>query len=218
MSTIADLKYSLGSGAKTNKFKIDITKPTLVATLDGDQKVSTEKIPILVTATSLPEKSINTVNVMHRGRKFPIRDIAMFNESWSVTFYNDAKFEIRKYFEDWMYNIDRFDNFFTMDSFIQNNMILGYMQDITVSQLGCNDNKTIATYTLYHAFPTKIDSVNLNADETNQLSKTTITFTYSYWKRDETLAGTVKQTASGIKQLVSNKPIDTIKNALKGLF
>lgn len=213
--TINDLKYSIGGGAKTNKFEVIIEKPILVSSMDNDKNVEKTKIPLLVSSTNLPEKNISVVNVMHRGRKFPIRDVGNFTDQWSCTFYNDDKLAIRSYFEDWMYNIDRIDNFFTMDSYIQNNMFLGYMQDIKVNQLDGMGN-IVASYILYHAFPSNLDSIALNSEEKSVISKSTVTFTYSYWRR-ENAPNAIKQATSIISNTIKD-PKNTVMGIIKGLF
>jgi hypothetical protein len=206
---ISTLKNQIGAGANTSKFMISIPVPMLLRAgnfankliqkipliggiiSDGNTSVpGNDEIRVLCKATTFPEKSINTINIMHRGHAFVVRSTAEFSHKWDVTFYNTADLNLRHFFEGWIYNIDKFDNvvnfgpigptLFPSNYMGAGTLNSGYMTDLKVHQL-CND-KITAGYEFSYAFPIAISATELNASTPNIISEFTVTFAYSYWK------------------------------------
>ena len=198
------LKHALGNGANPSKFKVEITIPMILSASalinktvakvplvgnminsGGAQNIPpATAISVLAKATSLPSKSISTVDIWHRGHKFTTRGVATFPERWDVTFYNTADLNLRQFFEGWMYEIDRFDaivlpTLFINDYFGMGSLNSGYMTNIRVFQLtsGCST----AGYEFSYAFPVSISETQLNSANNDSISEFTVTFAYSYW-------------------------------------
>jgi hypothetical protein len=196
---INDFKNIIKNGSRTNKFKVNITAPALsslvshVSSLLGGNTfdVNTETISLMAKETTIPAKAMAVVDIWYRGRKYPIRGKATFENKWDVTFYNDADMRIRGFFEEWMYQIDRYDSalyttLYTQNYLGTNSINLGYMSDITLQQL-CSDGSTVtAEYLLKRAFPIAISSQKLDGADVNQISTFTVTFSYDYWTRQNT--------------------------------
>lgn len=201
---ISQLKNSLGTGANPSKFKVEIVIPimlrasgfinTAVSNLPivGDYMANsgpksipdTDIIGILAKATSLPDKSIGTIDVWHRGHKFTVRGAAQFTGRWSVTFYNTPDLNLRQFFEGWMYEIDRYDSVLTSTIFPNDYLGVGsinsgYMTNLKVYQL-CSKGVS-AGYEFFYAFPIEISSTELGSNLTNTISEFSVTFAYSYW-------------------------------------
>lgn len=204
---IKDLQNALGGGAKTNKFKVIINAPMLSAItnlannfLGGPtSNPDSNTLSILAKNTTIPAKTIGQVDIWHRGRKYPIRGKAAFEHRWDITFYNDAKMNVRRFFEEWMYEIDRYDSILT-ESLYTNNYLgtnsinIGYMTNLRVQQL-CSENKISADYEIVHAFPIGISSQPLDSSSNNRISEFTVTFSYDYWIPYETngIAGVINK-------------------------
>ena len=123
MSTVQDLKVAIGSGARPSRFTINIPIPSngffqpLLNSVNnftenipfiGDRFLAEHKknsdniVSLLATATSIPEKSITTTDIWHRGHKYVIRGVSDYTNSWIVTFHDTADLKIRRFFENWM--------------------------------------------------------------------------------------------------------------------
>ena len=202
---INDLKATLGSGASPTKFSIKIPMPLMLRAMTfGSSLLS--KIPmvggmlssgptstpddhsinVLVKKASIPEKTVGTVDVQHRGVKYVIRGVSEFPNRWDVTFHNTADLALRRFFEEWMYQIHRVDHGILPATMFPNNYFgtgslnTGYMVDIEVSQHCQNGNKT-ANYELSYAFPVGLSAIELDSSAINTISEFTVTFAYSYW-------------------------------------
>lgn len=199
MAAVTDTLLSeLKGGALTNKFEISITPPMmLMATnflnkLTGGQTKNPNKnqIRVLAKSTSIPTKSISTVDVWHRGMKYPIRGKANFDNSWDITFYNDRDLALRGFFEEWMLQIDNYDSLLLTTPFTNNYLgfnkfvNLGYMTNMSVFQL-CGQGKRIAEYEITHAFPKSITGHQYTS-EAGSVSDFTVTFSYDTWIRKYT--------------------------------
>jgi hypothetical protein len=201
---INDLKHALGTGANPSKFRIDITIPIVLRassfinnivqkiplvgnTLNSGGATNVPKsdnISILCKATSLPEKSVSTIDIMHRGHKFTVRGVAQFPGRWTATFYNTADLNLRQFFEGWMYEMDRYNAILVPTSFPNDylgfgSINSGYMTNLKINQL-CSQGIS-AGYEFFYAFPIEVSSTELNSMTTNTVSEFTVTFAYSYW-------------------------------------
>lgn len=142
----------------------------------------------LAKSTSFPGKSISTVNVIKQGRTYPIRGVAEFDHTWDVTFYNTADLDIKWFFEDWMYQIDRHDSLLYRTPFINNylgttSVNSGYMTNLKVKHIStCEGKDSQPEFELVHSWPSRISDVQLSADSKN-VTEFTVTFHYDYWER-----------------------------------
>jgi hypothetical protein len=186
----------MGHGDRVNKFEVEIQAPSLLRAIAAlsPQKTDTgkkidwsltsrdnkDRIMMLCKSTSLPEKEVGTVDIWRRGRKFKIRDTSQFSGSWTAEFYNDENLTLRRAFENWMFEIDRYDSLLVPTTFITNGLIVGYMGDIYIHKKN-NKNQDNITYRLRYAFPIRISETSLSTEGTG-VSTFTVTFAYSYWK------------------------------------
>ena len=197
-NTVTDLLHTLKAPALSSKYEITITPPlVLMGTnilnkiLGGQTKnPSQNDFKVLASATSLPGKTISTVEVYNRGRKYPIRGVATWEHQWDVTFYNTYDLKLRKFFEEWMYNIDKFDSMLFRTPFMNNYfgagaLNSGYMTNIRVAQLGnganCDGKQVRNEYEIVHAWPIKISDVGLSAEQ-GKATDFTVTFAYDWWE------------------------------------
>lgn len=164
---VASITSTLGHGDRGNKFAIDI--PWIFSGSDASKyKTLTTN---LVKSTELPAAELQVTEIMHKGRKLPIRDTLNFNNIWEVTFYVDSLYDIKTMMEEWMFIVSK-------PTTVEQ---LNYDTTITIGKL--NEVGKVATmYSMYNAFPIKVGEVTLNR-ENKGISELTVTFAFSYWDK-----------------------------------
>ena len=189
-----------GHGDRINKFEISITPPASLATVgflstnsinqfgqavdtNLNSQMNKERVSMLCKSASIPEKEIGTVDIWRRGQRFTIRDVTKFQGTWSCEFYNDNNLSLRRAFEKWMYEIDKFKALVVPTTLVTNSTILGYMGTVYINKKNHNNQDQI-TYKLRYAFPTRVSEVPLSTESTG-ITTFTVTFAYSYWEVDE---------------------------------
>ena len=198
-SSIANLKDTLGLGARANLFEVSIAFPVAVtgngteAWQGPDQGVLTStNVNILVKAAQVPAFTIGTIEVPYKaGRRIKIPGDRTFAD-WTVTVINDEQHVARRAFTAWIDMISRGNYNSATKSSVKN-----YYRDLTVTQLKGSGN-AVRVYKLLDAFPTDVSGVDLSMDSTDTLSEFTVNFQYQYLK-----AGTqteVDASKSQIKQ------------------
>jgi hypothetical protein len=160
--SLETLKSTLGLGARANKFRVNL--PYGGSNMD-----------VLAKGSSLPDLTLGTIEVWHKGRKMLVAGEAQYAGTWDVTFYNTASMDFRQVFID---EINRIDSYKTEVKSVPDN--LSYMKDLTVSQLDSNDAVT-KTYKLFNAFPTVVSSIDLASETADTITEFTVTFSYSHW-------------------------------------
>lgn len=102
-------------------------------------------------------------------------------EAISMTFYVDKDFEVKSFFDRWMFSIVNPNNFnVSYDDNGKNAGFNKYTTDITINQLDEKDNITYAV-NLIDAFPKVMNMMDLNMSSTNQVHKLNVTFGYRKW-------------------------------------
>lgn len=166
------LRQRLGWGARANKYLLKMVTPSGIS-------INNDEILAFCKGASIPERTIGAAELYIQGRKIPIPGDASFSNIWDVTFYNDAKHNLRKQFENWIEKLD---------SFTEHRRSFGgtsYWADkMTISQLDAqNQLVENATWEFYHVFPTTIGSVEFGADTNDTISEFQVTFSFAHYKR-----------------------------------
>ena len=198
-SSIANLKDTLGLGARANLFEVSLAFPIAVtgnatgAWQGPDQTtITTTNVNILVKAAQVPAFTIGTIEVPYKaGRRIKIPGDRTFAD-WTVTVINDEQHVARRAFTAWIDMISKGNYNSATKSSVKN-----YYRDLTVTQLKGSGN-AVRVYKLLDAFPTDVSGVDLSMDSTDTLSEFTVNFQYQYLK-----AGTqteVDASKSQIKQ------------------
>jgi hypothetical protein len=194
----AKVQEAMGHGDRVNKFEVEIQAPIMVRTLNLLQKQQTNlgqnidvnlmsdlnrsRIALLCKSTTLPEMEVGTVDIWRRGQKFTIRDTVRFSGHWTAEFYNDENLSLRRAFERWMSEIDRYKSLMVPTAFLSNTTLLGYMGDVYIHKKN-NQNQDNISYNLKYAFPIKVSETSLNTESTG-VSTFTVTFAYSHWETE----------------------------------
>lgn len=198
-SSIANLKDTLGLGARANLFEVSLAFPIAVTGNASDAwqgpdqtTITTTNINILVKAAQVPAFTIGTIEVPYKaGRRIKIPGDRTFAD-WTVTVINDEQHVARRAFAAWIDMISKGNYNSATKSSVKN-----YYRDLTVTQLKGSGN-AVRVYKLLDAFPTDVSGVDLSMDSTDTLSEFTVNFQYQYLK-----AGTqaeVDASKSQIKQ------------------
>lgn len=96
MSTIKSLKDYIGSGARVNKYELELF-------FDGLEPV---RLNVLCHNIALPAKAIQTVSSYKRGRKYNMRGETTYGDTFTISFYEDENYSIRRQFDAWMTIVD----------------------------------------------------------------------------------------------------------------
>jgi hypothetical protein len=199
LRTITNFKERLaGGGARSNLFEVTI--PALPSSLGitwGEQDIRT--FNFLCKATSLPQSSVNAIEVNFRGRALKVAGDRTI-EPWSVTIINDEDFRLRTAFEQWANGINKLDNATGATS------PSSYMVDAYVYQLGrgadlgrfsTNNSQTfpegqiapLRTYKFYDIWPTNVSAIDLSYDSNDQIEEFTVDFAVQWFSIGESTGG-----------------------------
>jgi hypothetical protein len=98
MFTITDLKKQLGPGLglRKNKYLLEIPIPG----------VEGSKINVLCRSAGLPERTIKTTQMFHKGRQYNVRGETDYGSTYEVSILDDSEMNIRKTFDKWMKQVD----------------------------------------------------------------------------------------------------------------
>ena len=170
---INDLKSATGDYARAYLFKVYFTGNTPIGAITGDTLTS-----YLVRTTSLPESTIEAIEVPYQGQVQKIASTHTFAE-WTITFNFDVAAELRRDFLRWQRLIH---NPVTNEHGTPNN----YYGTIKAELLGGNTWNTelpIMTYTLQHVWPSSVGALELVQDN-KDIAQFDVTFTYNWHESD----------------------------------
>ena len=171
---IEDFKKALAqSGARANLFKV---------TWDlgpGDNGAEANKlVEFMCKVTSLPQSSINPINVNYQGRTIKVAGTRPEYADWTVTVINDESMDIRRSLEQWMFEINS-----TVDNTM--NKIGPSMEDYKrkarVHAIGKSQDEKLGAYEFYGLFPTQIGEVSLDWGN-DAIQEYTVTWSFDYFK------------------------------------
>ena len=171
------IKQALGTGVRSNLFRIVINKPPAIAIPDQD------KLSLLVRAAQIPGTSLTPIEVPFRGARLKIPGDRTF-DPWTVTIYNDQNMQYRTLFETWSNGLKGFvSNVSSADP-------SEYYCGIDVYQLDNQGNEIGTAWQLVDAWPGDITAIDLSSDNENTVSDFSITFQYQYWIHNVGTLGT----------------------------
>ena len=175
MTTITDLKKSLGVGMGSRKNKYLLEMPIS----NGRQ------FNLLCQSAELPARTITTTPIWFNGRKYNTRAETDYGDTWEVTVLDDSNMSIRKELDNWLESVDN----------TNGNSEHFYQQEVTIWQLSSTGEK-IYGYTLQNAFPSGVSEVTFGDSDENSLTEFNITFTFSEFVPIVGISGTEYNTPS----------------------
>lgn len=169
MGKILELKQAIGSGARANKYRLQLTIPNAVP-----KTADLQTMDVLAIASSFPTKTLGVIETWNQGRKLVLPGDTAYPNTWSVEFYNTEEHNLRRAFLEWMRSIDHFqDN-------IHSGMPIEIMTDLSVSQLDSAMNETVR-YTFHGCFPTEVGEISVGDDQQDTITRFSVTFAYTDW-------------------------------------
>lgn len=96
--SLSDVKKQLGPGLgiRSNLYLLE------VATIGSMSK----KLAVLCMATSLPERTIGTVDLYHKGRRYKVRGETDLTSTFTINITDDSEMKLRQLFDNWMKEVD----------------------------------------------------------------------------------------------------------------
>jgi len=169
---VDDFKSKLrGGGARPNLFKATINFPTYA---NGDVELTS----FLCKAAVLPASNTGTIIVPFRGRQLKMAGDRTF-DTWDVIIINDTDFNVRNSMERWMNGI----NAHSANTGLANPV--DYEADLTVEQLD-KSGATVKTYNFRGCFPTAVEAIALNYENTDVVEEFGVSFQVQYWDANTT--------------------------------
>jgi len=169
MANIANLKQALGAGGRVNKYRISFSIPSVVPVTSELQNAD-----VLCKSTQFPGVTISPIEVHNQGRKLVLPGDTIYENTWTVTFYNTEDHGLRRDLLSWMRSADDF----------QKNMHSGVpgdiMTDLAVTQLDSTGADTV-TYTFHNTWVSGMDAVEVSDDPDGGIQEFSCTFSFSDW-------------------------------------
>lgn len=177
-------KY-LGDGARNTRFDIKLNIPSEISNSYNDSRA----LSIMCKSANLPNRTIQTQNIVFRGRSIPVPVSTKYSNTWTCTFYNDENHNMRKMFELWLDAVDSKSDYTSFTDEMKGLIGDDYIKDeIKIEQYSniSNDLETstpTAVWTLYGVYPTDVSSIELSS-ESESIQEFTVTFSYTYYEID----------------------------------
>ena len=170
---IDDFKSKLaGGGARPSLFKATVNFPNFVTSAD------VELTSFMCKTASIPASTIGAIAVDFRGRKLNIAGDRTFG-TLSLTIINDAEFNVRKAFEQWMNGINQHqENTGLVD-------MNDYSSDVVVEQLR-KDGSISKRYDFRGCWPSSLAEIALDYSSNDTIEDFTVELQVQYWESDTT--------------------------------
>ena len=170
---VDDFKSKLaGGGARPSLFKATVNFPTYVSS------ANVELTSFLCKQATIPGSVIGSFEVGFRGRKLKMAGDRTF-ENLSLTIINDAEFDVRNAFEEWMNGINSHqENTGLVD-------LADFSSDVVVEQLR-KDGTTSKEYNFRGCYPINVAAIDLNYDTADTIEEFTVELAVQYWESDTT--------------------------------
>jgi hypothetical protein len=176
ITTISELRNSVGAGARSNLYKV--TLPT--GALGGDET----DFGFLCKAAQLPGSTLGVIDIpFMAGRRYKLAGDRTFAD-WTTTILADQNQKIRQALEDLQREYSP-TNYNSSAGKTRNGSVETDFNDITVEQLDTL-GKSIYKFTLKNCWPSDISSIDLSYDSTDTLEEFTVTWSYDYFVFDDT--------------------------------
>ena len=167
--------------ARPNLFQVELKFPAALAgttTSGGSNADLKKKSLVLVKAANLPASTVGVIEVPFRGRTLKIAGDRTF-EPWTVTVMNDAKFQLRSYFEQWISKIQ-----YQNENFSDFQKISDYQTTAIVRQLG-RQGDVLRSYEFQGIFPTNVSAIDLAWESNDSIEEYTVEFQVQYWTQKD---------------------------------
>lgn len=176
------LKKYLNDGARNTRFDVKLMVPIQI----DNEYNNIRALSIMCKTSSFPNRTLQTQNIIFRGKTVPVPVSSKYSNTWSCAFYNDENHSLRKLFETWIDAVDSKSEYTSFTNDLSG--LLGgdiIKDEIKIEQYSNTVNdmeKSLPTavWTLYGVYPTDITTIEL-ASEAETLEEFTVTFAYTYY-------------------------------------
>lgn len=169
--------------ARVNRFEVIISPPKALlsfAVQEGDRssKEEADLSSLFCEVSNFPpiNLTVKPFKIFGPSYQRPITS-EYGGDGMSMTFHIDREMKLKRFFEDWIENIVRRDDFTV-------NYQDSYVTTIKVKQLDEEENVTYEIE-LLEAFPRSMTLVDLNNSAQSQTHRLNIIFAYRYWRRTD---------------------------------
>jgi len=170
--------------SKTNRFEVQIVPPSALS----NKLAAARVVSLFCDISSLPGMSITTKGQRIYGPAYQRPVSSEFGgEAISMTFYVDNKFDVKDFFDSWMFSIVNPNSFNVMYQ-------QEYVTPIKITQLNENDEDQYSIF-LEDAFPRSMNMMDMNMSSTNQVHKLTVNFSYRRWFPSQSASETSSYTS-----------------------
>jgi len=160
--------------ARVNRFEVEIFPPTILAGLTEEARLTS----LLCEISNFPpiNLSVKPFKIFGPSYQRPITS-EYGGDGISMTFHVDTDMILKRFFDDWIENIVRRDDFTV-------NYQSSYATNIKIKQINEEENVTYEIE-LLEAFPRSVTLMDLNNSSQNQTHRLNIIFAYRYWRRTD---------------------------------
>jgi hypothetical protein len=175
VNTFRSLGLPLG-GARPSLFEIFIPTTVLGALAGPGQS----NIALMVSAATLPQARVTSIDVYYQGRAYPQVGERVFNP-WQIRCYVDEDFGLRDFFESWSNMMNTFEGneaLNTSESLATNG---GYMLDGVLARQWAKTGDLLRSYTFFGMYPELVSDIELNWEQGNRIETFDVQLRYAYW-------------------------------------
>ena len=130
-----------------------------------------------------PGAKTEVLSAKYRGRNIPIIGVLDYDQEFTATFYNDENHNVRKFLLDWM-NLNQ--KYVYSDAQRQRApYTTPQFSSIHVVQLDYKMENQVIVYDMWNVFPINVSSIEVSADNINQVETITATFSFTYFTTNE---------------------------------
>jgi hypothetical protein len=175
-----------GNFARPTKFNVLITPPS---GLKGGGEFE-KTVDILAKSVEVPEIIMSPIELTFKGHqlKYPAR--VNQTQSFSVTFYTDEYYNIRKMFTNWISILDN--RYYVGRSNDTANLVDSSEKygNMMIIARDFNEKEKPMVFMFENVFPTNIGNITFDSSDKDSIIETTVTFAYyRFLNSDETYDG-----------------------------
>lgn len=166
-----------GGGVRPNRYRVQLSFPQTVA----NRVAAAKKISFTCQAASIPESTLNPVDVPYMGRQVKIPGDKVWGD-WTVQIMLDTDFIGRSVFEQWQDQLLGFRTNVAQPMMLDPMMAYATADIITLDR----SDKEIQRYKVYGMFPTMVGEIQLGYDQNDQIALQPVTFAINGWESSST--------------------------------
>ena len=173
------------AGARSSLFDVSLTAGAVLTKKDDQGTKATDlavDLTFTVRATTIPGLTVTPITTTYFGREIKVPGEMEFAD-WSVTVLNDNGSRVRRSIGKWMAMINAHkDNKMDPDFMKQvTGGVYPWTGTLQVKQYA-KEGSLLHTYEMVNAWPTSMDPIDMNYDNTGTLQEFGVTWAFDYWK------------------------------------